>query len=128
MTDARALHGGGDTPAAPVELHADQLLNRRVVDLDGKTVGHLEEICVRRGADGWRVEEYHVGAYALFVRLGGWPLGRAMLGALGLRRKGDGYRVPWNVLDVQADRLVLRCPVDALQHLDEADEQQAQSQ
>ena len=124
MSDAQRP---GGTPGAPVEVHADQLLNRRVVGLDGKTVGHLEEIRVHRGPDGWRVEEYHVGAYALFVRLGGWPLGRAMLGALGLRRKGDGYRVPWNLLDVQADRLVLRCPVDALQHLHEGDDQQAQS-
>lgn len=128
MTDGRALHAGAGAPGAPFEVHADQLLNRRVVGLDGNTVGHLEEICVRRGADGWRVEEYRVGAYALFVRLGGWPLGRALLRALGLRRKGDGYRVPWKLLDVQADPLVLRCPVDALQHLDEADEEQERRQ
>jgi len=101
-----------------LELHFELLLNRRVYDRDGNAVGHLEEIRATR--DGV-VIEYHVGAFALFERLGAWSLGRAILRALRLSRKGGGYRVPWDQLDLtQPSRLRLRCAVEALRRLDAA--------
>ena len=102
------------------EVFVDVLLDRLVRDAEGRRVGHLQEIRVVRDGATWRVDEYHVGAFALFERLGGWPLGRAVLGALGLSRKGGGYRVPWSELDLtDPDRPRLRCPVQALQRLEE---------
>ena len=102
------------------EISVELLLNRRVYARDGRVVGHVEDVCAQRSGDAWRVVEYHVGAFALFERLGAWPLGRDMLHALGLRRRGGGYRVPWNLMDL-ADPLHprLRCEVSELDPLDE---------
>jgi sporulation protein YlmC with PRC-barrel domain len=100
------------------EMGLEQLLNHRVHGLDGRTVGHLEELVIERDADGWHVAEYRVGAFALLTRLGGWPLGRAMLRSVGLG-KGRGYRVPWQMLDLSdASRLRLRCDVSELRHVE----------
>jgi hypothetical protein len=101
------------------EINLEQLLNHRVHGVDGRTVGLLVVIRVVRDGDAWRVLEYHVGAYAFFARLGGWPLGRAVLEAFRLGRKGGGYRVPWDALDIaQPRRLKLRCPVGELPRLE----------
>ena len=102
------------------EVSVELLLNRRVYALDGRVVGHVEDVRAERTDDAWRVVEYRVGAFALFERLGAWPLGRDVLHTVGLRRRGGGYRVPWNMLDL-ADPLRprLRCPVSELVPLDE---------
>jgi hypothetical protein len=100
------------------ELRLEEVLNHRVHGLDGKTVGHLEEVVIARDAKGWHVAEYRVGAFALFARLGGWPLGRAILKTLRLSR-GGGYRVPWQMLDLSDPaHLRLRCDVSELRHVD----------
>jgi hypothetical protein len=92
-----------------------------VYDMQGKPVGHVEEVRVVRRGEAWVVAEYHVGAFALLERLGAWPLGRAILRTLHAGRKGGGYRVPWYELDL-ADpaRPVLRCGVDQLKTMDSA--------
>jgi hypothetical protein len=101
------------------EIGLERLLDHRVHGLDGRTVGHLEEVIVERDGEEWHVDEYRVGAFALLTRLGGWPLGRALLRTVGLG-KGRGYRVPWQMLDVSdASRLRLRCGVSALREVEE---------
>ena len=101
------------------ELHVELLLNRRVYAPDGRPIGHLEEIRVVRDGKRWVVSEYHVGAFALFERLGAWALGRAILRAVGMDRRGGGYRVPWDQLDLtHPDRPRLRCAVETLARLE----------
>jgi hypothetical protein len=109
---------GREAPARR-ELHLEHLIDRPVYDRHGKRIGHLEEIrAVSRGST-WEVSEYPVGAFALLERLGAWPLGRGVLRALHLGRKGGGYRVPWRALDL-ADpaRPTLRCEVSELETLE----------
>lgn len=101
------------------EIGLEELLNHRVHGLDGRAVGHLEEVVVERDGNGWHVAEYRVGAFALLARLGGWPLGRAVLRVIGLG-KGRGYRVPWQMLDVSdTSRLRLCCDVSELRDVGE---------
>ena len=65
------------------------------------------------------VTDYLVGAYALFERLAAWPLGRAVLHTLGLRRSG-AYRIPWHRLDLtDAERPRLACALEELPRLEE---------
>lgn len=102
------------------ELNVDDLIDRRVYGTDGRAIGRLEELRAERDDEGWRVVEYHVGAFALFERLGAWPLGRAVLRTLRLAKRGGGYRVPWHALDLtDPERPTLRCPVSELAPLAE---------
>lgn len=94
------------------EIHVEMLLGRRVFGLNGKSVGHLEEIVadLRRGEA--LVEEFHVGSYAVLERLAAWSIGRATLKILGANK---GYRVPWDKIDFSdAERPRLLCPVEEL--------------
>jgi hypothetical protein len=97
------------------ELHLERLLNRRVVDSAGHTVGRLEEAIARNAGRHCEVVEYHVGAYALLDRLGAWYIGRSILRCVGL---GKGYRVRWDQLELSEDGdLRLTCAVTELQTL-----------
>jgi len=101
---------------ATAEVHVELLLGRRVYAPDGKPVGRVEEVIASFDEGDCRVEEYHVGAYALLERLAAWHLGRAILGVL--RAGVSSYRVRWNQLDVSdPDRPTLRCTADDLERL-----------
>lgn len=101
---------------ATAEVHVELLLGRRVYAADGKPVGRVEEVIASFDDGDCRVEEYHVGAYALLERLAAWHLGRAVLGVL--RAAGPSYRVRWNQLDLSdPDRPTLRCAADDLERL-----------
>lgn len=102
------------------EIHIEDLLSRRVYALNGKAIGRIEEVRadVQRGE--CVVTEYLIGVYALFERLAAWRVGRSILRTLGARRKGGGYRVEWNQLDLtDPERPRLLCPVTALALIDE---------
>ena len=81
------------------EINVELLLGRRVVGLNGRTVGRLEEVQAELHGGRCLVTEFHVGSYALFERLAGWDIGRAFLHLIGARRKSRSYRVPWEELD-----------------------------
>lgn len=82
------------------ECRAELLIGRRVVDADGKVVGHLEEIIAEYVDDEYVVREFHVGAYAVFERLTGGMLRRRLLRLIGGERVYDGYVVPWQLMDL----------------------------
>jgi hypothetical protein len=72
------------------------LLDRRVVDQSGRSLGHAFELLARRGPDGGlTIEAILVGRTALLRRLGG-PAAAAT-------------QVPWQaVVEIRDDRIVVR--------------------
>lgn len=72
--------------------------------------------------DGCYVTEYLVGAYALFERLAAWRVARSMIRLFRLTKKGGGYCIRWDQLDLtDPARPALRCKVGELARLDEAE-------
>ena len=63
-------------------------------------MGRIEEICARQQGAHTVVTEFHICPIARFERLSGARIGRAIMNILRLRKKGEGYRVPWNRLDL----------------------------
>jgi sporulation protein YlmC with PRC-barrel domain len=106
------------------ELNAELLVGRRVLALNGRQVGRLEEIRVEMVNGECFVREYHVGSFAVFERLAAWSIGRSILHVFGARRGGGGYKVPWDKLDLSdPEKPRLLCSVEELEPLDaEAEE------
>ena len=98
-------------------LHAELLLGRKVLALNGQSIGRLEEIRTRTSRGYFFVSEFLVGSYAVLERLAAWSIGRAVLRVLGAKRQ-EGYRIRWDQLDLsdpQQPRLI--CSVDELMPL-----------
>jgi sporulation protein YlmC with PRC-barrel domain len=97
------------------EVHVELLLGKRVFALNGKSIGRIEEIRAEvETRNSCFVTEFMVGTYALFERLSALTIGRAVLQALGARRK-QGWRIPWNQLDLSDwQRPKLLCKVEEL--------------
>ena len=89
-------------------VRVEDLLGRRVRAADGRVVGHIEEICVERRANGdYEVVEYHLGTAALLERL---ALVRRLTG-----RRGRTLVVGWEQLDIgRPDTPVLTCAPEDL--------------
>jgi sporulation protein YlmC with PRC-barrel domain len=83
--------------AAAYEVKLELLLGRQVVASDGTPVGRIEEICAREREGELVVTEYLLGAYGVLERLSVSSISRAMLNLLRLR---NGYRVPWDKLEL----------------------------
>ena len=102
------------------EVHVELLLNRRVLALNGRSVGRIEEVIAEQRGGECYVAEYLVGAYAMLERLAAWPIGRSVLKLFGAARKGGGYRVPWDKLDLSDPRRPrLTCKVEELSKMTE---------
>lgn len=82
------------------EINAELLLGRRVLAPDGRSAGRIEEIVAEPQGSVLAVREYHLGSYALMERLAATPFGRAMLDFFNGSGIGQGYRVPWDKLDL----------------------------
>jgi hypothetical protein len=82
------------------EVQIQSLLNRRVIALNGRRIGRLEEIRIEQRGEEYVVSEYLVGTFAMFERLAAWSIGRAVLQVLRLTCKDRGYRVRWDQLDI----------------------------
>jgi hypothetical protein len=105
---------------ARAEINIELLLNRRVLAANGRAVGRLEEVRAELRGGECYVTEFHVGAYALFERLAAWSIGRAILKLFGATRRGHGYRVPWDKLDLSDPaRPRLVCEIGELPSLEE---------
>jgi sporulation protein YlmC with PRC-barrel domain len=87
----------------PRELHLELLIGQRVFDPHGKVVGRLEEVPVDERDGECVVREFHVGAYAMFERLMGGPVGGSLLRLLG-RRAYTPLVIPWEMLDLSNPR------------------------
>ena len=100
------------------EVNLELLVGRRVFGLNGKSIGHLEEIRAELVEGECLVTEYLVGAYAVVERLAALSIGRAILKLLGATKKHEGYRVPWDKLDLtDLERPRLLCSVNELETL-----------
>ena len=100
------------------EIHLELLVGRRVFSLNGRSIGHLEEVRAELRGGECLVEEYLVGAYAVAERLAALSVGRAILRLLGATKRHDGYRVPWDKLDLtDPKRPRLLCSVNELKTL-----------
>jgi ribosomal 30S subunit maturation factor RimM len=96
-------------------VRLQDLLGRRVRDVDGRLLGRVEEVFARREGQALVVHEYHVGGYALLERLAGGRVRRALLAVVPFTRP-TLYRVPWHALDItDPKRPRLRCSVDDLE-------------
>jgi len=103
-------------------LHVERLLGKKVLALNGQSVGRLEEIRAETQRGYFYVSEFLVGSYAVLERLAAWRIGRAVLRVLGAKRQ-EGYRIRWDQLDLsdpQHPRLL--CSVDELLPLTELQE------
>jgi sporulation protein YlmC with PRC-barrel domain len=105
---------------APYELRLESLIGRCVVDVAGDRVGKIEEVRAERQADEWVIVEYLVGAAALAERLSAWSVATKLLELLGARNRHQGYRIPWDKLDLSdPDRPHLTCTIDELKQMSE---------
>jgi len=82
------------------EVRVELLIGCRVVDADGAVVGRIEEIVADYVHEEYVVREFHVGAFAMFERLGTGSLRRGLLRLIGGKRVYRGYVVPWHQMDL----------------------------
>ena len=83
------------------EVRIQLLLGKRVLSLNGRPIGRLEEIRGEPRKGECYVTEFLIGRYAFFERIAALNIGRAILHVLGLRGESDGYLVPWDKLDLR---------------------------
>lgn len=85
-----------------IEAHVEHLLGRRVVDVDGRSIGRLEEM-VAEIVDGEAVvTEFHIGGAALVERIAAFVVQLPFFRAIPFARRG--YRVRWQELDLSNPR------------------------
>jgi len=90
-------------------VRLDELLGSQVRAADGRDVGRIEEIRVKRRNDAYEVDEYLLGSGALFERLA--------LVHRWFKRKPQLLVARWDQVDVRhPDRPVLTCAVEELKH------------
>lgn len=80
------------------EIRFEQLLGRRVVDKNGRSVGRIEEVRAERRDGEWVVREYLLGAAGLLERFAAGPMVGGLLGRWAARQERD--TVSWDALDV----------------------------
>jgi hypothetical protein len=83
---------------ATTEVHVEQLLGRKVRDVDGRPVGRVEELHVDVVDGESVVTEYHLGSAALVERIAGFARQLPFFRMLPVVR--SEYRVRWNDLDL----------------------------
>jgi len=81
----------------------------KVYDIDGNSVGRIEEIRVKREEKALLVESYLIGASALIERLSARTLVRPIGRLLRTRHIYSVYEVPWQEMDLSdPERPVLK--------------------
>jgi sporulation protein YlmC with PRC-barrel domain len=97
------------------EVRVELLLGKRVLALNGRSIGRLEEIHAATEGVSVVVTEFLVGSYAVLERLSALMIGRALLRVIGIRKRGGGYRIPWDQLDLSdPERPRLLCKTEDL--------------
>jgi hypothetical protein len=82
------------------EIHLEMLLDRCVLDGEGKSVGRIEEARVEKRGEHWVITEFHLGRRAFLERLCVRDLAFLFLGRFGAHKLPAGYVVPWDKLDL----------------------------
>lgn len=102
------------------ELHLETLLGKQVMDVTGQPIGRIEEVRAQQQDQEWVIQEYWVGSAAVLERLSAWTLGLGLLRLLRARKLPNGYRIPWDQLDLSnPDRPRLKCTLQALTAVDQ---------
>jgi hypothetical protein len=84
------------------EIHVEQLVGRRVIDVNGRSAGRIEEIRAARHDGRVEVREYLLGPAGLFTRLLDSVTSLPFLNALSrLGLMAPRYRVPWDKIDLE---------------------------
>ena len=83
-----------------METKVELLLGTEVHDVDGESIGPIEEFRVERDEKGCLVEAYLIGTSALIERLSAWTLVRPIKNFLGVRKLYTLYQVPWQEMDL----------------------------
>jgi hypothetical protein len=81
-----------------LEAHVEHLLGRRVVDVDGQTIGRLEEFRAEVSEGDMAITEFHIGAGALLERVAAFVTQLPFFRYLPFSRRL--YRVPWQQFDL----------------------------
>ena len=69
------------------QVRVQELVGRRVRDAEGNVVGRIQEIHATWRGEECYVEEFELGAAALLERLG-------------ISRRGEPRKIPWQELDL----------------------------
>ena len=89
-------------------VRLEDLLGARVVGVDGRRVGRIEEVCVARREGEYQVMEYLLGAGAVLER---WSCAENLFGF-----KGRKLTVRWDQIDISNPaRPRLTCPLDEIE-------------
>ena len=83
-----------------MEINVEQLLGKKVVDVDGNDVGRIEEFRAEREGNSCLLEAYLIGASAVIQRLSAWTLVRPVHRLLHGHKFYSIYRVPWQDMDL----------------------------
>lgn len=86
------------------EVNVERLLGTEVRDVDGTSIGRIEEFRAKRDGDSCLVEAYLIGTSALIERLSAWTLVRPIKRFLGARNLYTVYRVRWQDMDLNDPR------------------------
>ena len=87
-----------------MEIKVELLLGTKVRDIDGTSIGRIEEFRVERDEKACLVEAYLIGASALIERLSAWTLVRPIKNFPGVRKLYTLYQVPWQDMDLSDPR------------------------
>jgi sporulation protein YlmC with PRC-barrel domain len=100
------------------EARVEELVGRRLCDVDGRKIGRIEEFVVELRGIEWVVVEVHVGPGALLERLVDLSTLFPLMSTL-QRRLRRRFRVPWEELDLtNPDRPKARARAATLRRLD----------
>jgi len=94
----------------PNTIHFELILGRRVIGVDGKPVGRIEEAVAE---DNGQVREFHIGTLALVERVAS-----SVAAVFGGRFRPSGYVVEWKQIDFEhPEKPRLVCGVSELRPL-----------
>jgi hypothetical protein len=80
-------------------VRLEDFVGRPVHGPDGRAIGHLHEVRVRREGEELLVVDYLVGPEGWLERFSLAGFGRELLGIFGVR-DSKGYVVPWRDMDL----------------------------
>ena len=83
-----------------MQIQLREMLGVKVLDLNGITIGHLEEIEAERGETECVIRAYIVEHRGILDRVSSWALTSSMQKALERRSSSRPYRIPWDMMDM----------------------------
>ncbi|MGZ3546168.1 MAG: hypothetical protein ACXWNY_14140 [Gemmatimonadaceae bacterium] len=83
-----------------MEINVERLIGRKVSDVDGTTIGRIEEFKIECDDKSCVLDSYLIGSSALIERLAAWTLVRPIARVLHGRRFYSLYQVPWQDMDL----------------------------